>query len=363
MPISLVTGLPGHGKTLFTLNWVKEWAASKAEADSAGNPRPVYYCNITGLRLDWTKIEVEDWRTLPPRAILVVDEAQYKFPLRGRGEPPEWIADLTRHRHWGIDIVLITQDPMLLDSFVRRLVDSHRHIVRRWGTEAAAIFEWRGGVQTNTARRGPPAVRSEWVYPKKAFDWYESAEAHTIKRRLPARFWWFLSILVGLPLLVGVIFWRLQPGQVAARVSGVAAGASASGGGSAPSAGFGASPGGPAGGPGGPASVMSSADWLAAYQPRVPGLPHTAPAYDQVTAPAEAPYPAACVMSSRSRRCLCYTQQGTKLATGDDLCRQIAEGGFFVPWARQVAAAVPAAPPASFAAPGGLSVASLGGRR
>lgn len=59
----------------------------------------------------------------------------------------------------------------------------------------------------------------------------------------------------------------------------------------------------------------------------MPGLPHTAPAYDEVTKVARAPVPAACVASAA--RCVCYSQQGTRLDTPEDLCRQIVKDGYF----------------------------------
>jgi len=43
MPITLVTGLPGHGKTLYTL------ARWKPEAEKSG--RPVFHNSIPGLSI------------------------------------------------------------------------------------------------------------------------------------------------------------------------------------------------------------------------------------------------------------------------------------------------------------------------
>ena len=76
--------------------------------------------------------------------------------------------------------------------------------------------------------------------------------------------------------------------------------------------------------------VQTPEQFLAAYQPRIVGLPHTAPRYDDATKPTRAPYPAACV--AMGTRCDCYTQQGTKLQTPADLCKQIVAGGFFQDW-------------------------------
>ena len=68
--------------------------------------------------------------------------------------------------------------------------------------------------------------------------------------------------------------------------------------------------------------------WYVQNTPRISTLPHTAPKYDKVTDPVTAPIPAACI-ASRSK-CICYSQQGTKLATDEMFCRQVAANGFFV---------------------------------
>lgn len=75
---------------------------------------------------------------------------------------------------------------------------------------------------------------------------------------------------------------------------------------------------------------MSMAEYLESRQARIPDLPHTAPAYDEVTKPVTAPYPAACVQDAK--RCLCYTQQGTLLRTSGEVCAQIVKYGYFMDW-------------------------------
>lgn len=75
---------------------------------------------------------------------------------------------------------------------------------------------------------------------------------------------------------------------------------------------------------------MTTMEYVASYAPRIEGLTHTAPRYDEITKPTEAPYPAACIATKRE--CKCYTQQGTRLDTPGDLCRQIVAAGFFMEW-------------------------------
>ena len=76
--------------------------------------------------------------------------------------------------------------------------------------------------------------------------------------------------------------------------------------------------------------VVTPAQYVATYVPRIDGLPHTAPRYDEVTKPTIAPYPAACI--SMGDKCKCYTQQGTLLPPDKNLCTQIVANGFFQDW-------------------------------
>ena len=62
--------------------------------------------------------------------------------------------------------------------------------------------------------------------------------------------------------------------------------------------------------------------------PRVEGLPHTAPKYDELTKPVEVPVPAGCVQT-KSSGCKCYTQQATPIEMPQPICEGIVKHGFF----------------------------------
>lgn len=311
MPIELITGLIGHGKTLL--------AVTRMRDDLKAGVR-VYHTNINGLTLDVPQWDFEKWAELPPGSKLYVDEVHKFLPVRGRTQPPKWIEDLAEHRHWGLDFVFLTQDPMSIDSFVRRRVDRHWHIIRKFGTRFATIHEFASGVNEQCLKTRKGSIRHEWRFPKDVFSLYRSAELHTVKTRIPARV--FALAAIPFVLLAGGWFLvhRLYPADskdVQARLS--TASTNAPGAISAEQLGASAA-----------AAAAGLGGYLESHRPRIAGLPHTAPVYDGVTAPAVAPYPAACVASSS--RCRCYSQQATTLDMPEDLCRSLASGGFFLAW-------------------------------
>jgi hypothetical protein len=307
--IHLVTGQPGAGKTLLTLWWVRRLAEREQ--------RTVYYSGISDLRVPgW--VELEDpttWHTLPAGSIVVIDEAQRTFRPRASGAVvPEHVARLETHRHSGIDLWLVTQHPKLIDANARRLVGLHRHVMRAFGTATVVVHEWhetkpdpdlsRDGSITTTVR-----------YPREVFGWYKSAEVHTHRARVPLRVW----LLFGSPVLLALMGYgiyamlssRFSEPTAVQRQALSEAGAS----GRAVT---------------GQGRAVTAADYVASYQPRVPGLAYTAPAYDRTTEPRRAPRPAACIEAGQ--RCECWSQQATRLDVPGALCREIVRKGFFQAW-------------------------------
>lgn len=304
--ITLTTGTPGAGKTLYSLYSIK----SLAEKEN----RPVYYHGIPDLTLDWNELEnPERWHECPEGSIIVLDECQKTFRTRGTGaQVPEHVAKLETHRHKGHDLFLITQHPMLIDSNVRRLVGRHFHVHRTFGMQRATVHEFTQ-VQINPDQKRTGSIRHEWSYPKEVFGYYKSAELHTVKRQIPVRVWLFLA----LPLVIAALLYigwlsvahRLEKPQESAPSGLVDASA--------------AQP---------PAQLARAAplqamDFAEANTPRINFLPSTAPKYDQLTAPQSAPVVMGCVASKD--RCMCYTRQATRLNLPDDLCRQYATQGVF----------------------------------
>jgi hypothetical protein len=250
---------------------------------------------------------------------MLIDEAQKVFPIRSRSAAvPAHVSELETHRHKGIDLFLVTQHPHLVDTHVRKLVDRHFHVVRVFGSHNATVYEFPTGVQDqpekNKHKNG--VVRHQWRYPKAVFKWYRSAELHTVKRRLPAKVWLFVAVLLCIPVALWFAYDRIvvkhggmhQAAHIApGAASGVRSGAVRPG---AARSGF--------------ADLAAvQAAYLEQYRARIAGLPFTAPAYDAMTKPVEAPYPAVCGYA-KDFPCRCWSQRGYALETPKALCERLA---------------------------------------
>jgi hypothetical protein len=329
--ITLHTGLPGAGKTLYSIWFVRNLATSER--------RRVYYHGIKDLRVPgWVELDEEEikrWWELESGAIILIDEAQRLFRPRAPGASvPEHVEKLETHRHKGHDLFLITQHPMLLDSNTRRLTGKHRHLVRMWGASRATVHEW-DQVFDQVDKSRASSIKSQWSYPKELFQIYKSAEVHTHKMRLPFR----VMFLIASPLVIaGVAYVVVQAMGSGVFASGFGSKAASSGLGGRSSLLGGTAAGGVPGG-----QKLSRRDWVEAYRPRVVDIPASAPVFDSLTAPKSFPRIAACVRMGD--RCSCYSQQATVLKVEDDMCRQVVAHGYFdssIPDASPTAPAAPA---------------------
>jgi zona occludens toxin len=227
--LELITGTPGAGKSALAVTEVcKAVPGSFIEATDRvtshgitydkGDKVPRHlYTNIPHLLLEHTLIDADGFRTwhkwAEPGDVIVFDEAQEVWRPRALGKDvPEEIAALETHRHRGVDIVVITQHPMLIDANVRRLVNRHRH-VRLLPASQRLLYEWDhqgtpGSYKTCTAKR-------PWRPSKKDLALYRSAQLHTKSTvRMPKA----LLAVMALAIAGGMV---MVP-QVVARVSGKA---------------------------------------------------------------------------------------------------------------------------------------------
>lgn len=337
--LHIITGANGAGKTLNTLKWVRE-RQLKENRPVCHNGR---FEPTPGGELDgWKKIDFKDWQAEPDGTIFLIDEAHNDLPNRPAGAAvPDAVKMLAEHRRRGFDFYLVTQHPQNLDSFVRRLVGPpgwHRHIKRSFGVDMVSVLEW-AAVNPNCEKdgSGKTGTVTMQAYPKEVYGWYKSASLHTGKKRIPAKVWVFIACLLLIPLLI----W-FASSKLLAKTEAKAAAKPVAQAGAAPQM------------PG--LQKLTADQYIEQRTARLSDFPHTAPAYDEVTRPTVAPYPAACVQMGKS--CKCYTQQATLLQVSGSVCLQIVAQGFFVDWQQanpmQQAMAPPQAPamplPASAAA-------------
>lgn len=311
--MKMITGLPGSGKTLRLIGIIRKYLEEN---------RPVFVDGVKELEeFGWRECDATKWVDLPDGSVVIVDEADRRFPQRRTGEPPAYVRELARHRHRGFDFVFVTQRPNFVDTFVRGLVGEHEHLIRQFGTNASRVITWQG-VQEDP--NSPTAIargtESLWFYPSSDFALYKSASLHTVKRRIPKR-------LLILPVLIVIAlgaFWygyhvlKDKLGGKDATVVG-ASGAEAPAASKPRSSAFG----------GERVKYRTAEEFLIAMRPRVSAMPWSAPAFDSRSVASK---PEVYCIQSEARGCTCYSEQITRLEVPTMQCLTIARIGIYNPF-------------------------------
>lgn len=312
--ITLMTGLPGHGKTQFALESIR----AKAKKEN----RQVYYYGIKDLKIDdWLLMDdPHQWLSLPDGSIILIDECQRVFPNRPTGSRvPDHVQYFDTHRHKGYDVILITQDPGLLDSFIRKLVGEHFHTIRKFGGNSANVYRWES-LHDGSKRsdRADACEKIAYSFKKDIWALYPSATIHTVQRNIPKKIWLYLPLAI--IVAVGSIFLSVKFLMGLGRppaVSPVSVVSSGSVGSTVSNSDKG--------------RIKTSSEYIESLKPRVPGLPHTASFYDDAAHIYSMPFPVACI--ANSRQCQCFTDQGTRIHGMDEVsCRTIVDTGIYNPF-------------------------------
>lgn len=294
--LHLITGQNGAGKSLRAIELMYK---------RHGEGMEVYAFGFRGLKAPFVKpfADPRRWRELPANAVLFVDEAQQVWRTRSGGRPvPPEVMDLETHRHQGIDIYLITQSPMYLDSHLRPLISSHEHLIS-YDKSSARLFrftECYEDVKSSALRS--KAQFEVWKYPVVHYADYDSAEVHTAKAKVPwrQRIAKVFFALAGLLIVGGIAYFFWGPETPKAKPAAGTAAAPAKSLGSSLLGGFG--------------NLQSGR-----------GERHYANAQEYVEA-----QPRLYCMSSGEgidRTCTCLTEQGTKWQMRIDQCVQMARWG------------------------------------
>lgn len=329
--LTLWTGKPGNGKTLNLLFELEAERKAQAKAHNADPtkppPRPIYYHGIPELTLEgWFYWEdPTKWQDLPAGSILVVDEAQKHFPVREKGKAPDFVTDLSTHRHLGVDLHLVTQDPMLVDVWLRRLVNRHIHVVRPWGVPMSFLYEWQQVTDIGDIGARKQALTRKRPFPKEFFGVYKSADMHTQQARPP----W--SKLIGIGVMIAaaiglvifvilkIISWgdASEHDPMAQQLDQLTAQQADTG-----------------------QQIQTLANSLErltnALDPQIEGLPWSAPFYGDMVSPKVMPYVSGCsrIQTWREDRCTCTDQQGSIVPMDTSQCVAWLKAGDF-DWSAQ----------------------------
>jgi zona occludens toxin len=224
MSVTLITGVPGSGKTLKAVwdhlrPYVGEVTKVENDRGEVVEIPSVVFTNINSLQVDHELIEGGGtWALLPdkqwkytgnelalrnwqnwakPGAKIFFDEFQKFWPPRPNGAPvPPDLQALDTHRHMGVDFVLITQNCRNVDRHILGLVDRHLHVRRVANMPLAVVYEWDHASVSLLYRNS--ITKSPWRYPRKAYKLYKSAELHTKqKRKIPGLVWFIMVGLIG----------------------------------------------------------------------------------------------------------------------------------------------------------------------
>jgi hypothetical protein len=149
------------------------------------------------------------------------------------------------------------------------------------------------------------------------FDLYKSANAHTMKARVPMKAWLLpvlLLLAVGAVVALPLILYRIKRHATAATAAV-------------------------------PASALKhqalvdaglrQSDYAKWLSPRIPGLPWTAPAFDQLQVEAQ-PRIFCMAVADGKGTCGCISEQGTRIRVPPAVCRSIAADGVYDPFQKPV---------------------------
>ncbi|WP_151838138.1 MULTISPECIES: zonular occludens toxin domain-containing protein [unclassified Acinetobacter] len=106
---------------------------------------------------------------------------------------------LLMHGHFGVEIIFITQRPAKLNADVLASVTSHFVMRRKFGMDAAIIWEFGEAMTTWSRSTASYALnKTLWRYPKHLYKFYTSSESHQVRKSFPLKY-----VAIGLiPLLL-----------------------------------------------------------------------------------------------------------------------------------------------------------------
>lgn len=209
--ITLITGTPGAGKTLYSLRFLLDvfyqystFEKFQIAIGKLNKPfeliatRYIYAHGITGLTLEHEIIvcesltcdfcrslpaltdnmaykKVKDWNSYAvDGSVFFIDECQHIYRSKGSMS----VSEFETHRHKGLDFFMVTQHPMLINTDLRRLVGRHIHLIADF--LGRHQYEW---VECNQSLSKTNSIKSKYSLDKSLFCLYQSASIHTKQQK------------------------------------------------------------------------------------------------------------------------------------------------------------------------------------
>lgn len=335
---TLITGTPGAGKTLHAIEKLLLPLVGKTITQTTDDgakveiPRRIY-TNIKGLQIEHELVENgpawtsgrdgftqgeghrkgwHNWHEwAPPGAVLVVDEFQKTWPPRPNGAavPPD-VQAMDTHRHMGVDMILISQNPNNFDRHIAGLIGRHLHVRRIANMPLAIVYEWDHCSRTLMFSKS--VAKAPWRYNRKVFKLYHSADLHTKQpRKVPPLLFVVVLALLAVPVMIPNAISRVTGKQEEAQKRSQDHSAKAAG---------------------AKADRASAAPHEAAAAP-VPLPPPGSALVAASSGLAGPPAYTGCIASPT--RCQCFDTGGAPVAVAEDVCREGSHRvGFVIPSGR-----------------------------
>jgi hypothetical protein len=146
------------------------------------------------------------WLWCRPGDLIVIDEAQFVMPRGTLGRKPAfWLQCFEIHRHYGVDFLIITQHPQLIDTTIRALVGLHRHIRSVMGSALCMVYTWD---HASNPERYNLANKGQFLRRASHYKLFHSSIAHV---KPPSSGRWALGVVPFLALIgFGGMAWKFS---------------------------------------------------------------------------------------------------------------------------------------------------------
>lgn len=215
MPITLITGANGHGKGQVIMREILRLQDENDKLERQGKPRRRIFTNIHGVNTPECK-PLKDCKPIPADKIFFGKQDKPDMPppkdcwlpevgdifIYDECQNIDWIKNksgalsndirvtsMEEHRHWGLDIYLLTQSPNYIHSHIQGLVSPHWYVERPLGVPFTNVFIFN----KYQAKPETPAVKAraddqkQITLGKKYGQYYKSSAEHNMKSHIPLK--------------------------------------------------------------------------------------------------------------------------------------------------------------------------------